>query len=229
MDKFELMLAPMEGYTDANFRELCYKCGADSTFTEMARVLGLLRHNKSTLEKIQIPRPIPTYIQIFVSDEISIDNFLKGFIVQEGFMGFNINLGCPSPKMIRKGLGCAMIKRVSKVKRIVQTIKKHGYPVSIKMRLGMNQYEKEKKTYLNIINEVDCDFFAVHTRHGGERESDPADFSVYEELVMTKKKIIANGDISSKEQIDYLKSIGVSGAMIGRAAIKNPNIFNELR
>jgi len=93
----------------------------------------------------------------------------------------------------------------------------------------MNKFEKEKKTYLNLIKEVDADFFIVHAKHGKERSKDPADFSVYKECVETNKVIIANGDIKTKEQIEYLKSIGVKGAMIGRAAVEDPSIFKRLK
>ncbi|MBR9692927.1 tRNA-dihydrouridine synthase family protein [Candidatus Woesearchaeota archaeon] len=228
MNNFELMLAPMEGHTNPAFREICYEKGADSTFTEMARISALARGNKSTLEKIKIPNPIPTYIQIVGANEKELEKFLQKFTPEKGFLGFNLNLGCPSPDMIQRGLGCALIKRISKVKKMVQTIRNHNYPVSIKLRLGMNAFEKEKKTYLNLINEVDADFFIVHARHGKEKNKDPADFSVYEECVKTNKVIIANGDITTKEQIASLKSIGIKGAMIGRAAVKNPAIFEEL-
>jgi len=219
----------MEDHTGPEFRELCYKKGADSTFTEMARISALARGNKSTLEKIKIPNPIPTYIQLIGSNEKDLNKFLQNFKPQKGFLGFNLNLGCPSPDIIQSGLGCALIKRISKVKKLVKIIRDHNYSVSIKLRLGMNKFEKEKKSYLNLINEVDADFFIVHARHGQETYKNPADFDVYKECVKTDKIIIANGDIKTKEQIQYLKSIGVKGAMIGRAALKNPDIFNNLK
>lgn len=228
MNDFELMLAPMEDQADAAFRKLCYTKGATATFTEMARISALARGNKSTLEKIQIPQAVPTYIQLIGADEKELDKFLQTFVVQKGFLGFNLNLGCPSRNMIQKGFGCALIKRITKVKKLVQTIRKHGYPVSIKMRLGLNAFEKEKKTYINLIREIDADFFIVHSRHGKDTFRSPADFSVYNECVATKKIIIANGDITTKTQVDQLRSIGVKGVMIGRAAIENPNIFGLL-
>ncbi|MCK5107603.1 MAG: tRNA-dihydrouridine synthase family protein [Nanoarchaeota archaeon] len=229
MKDFELMLAPMENHTGPEFRELCYKNGADSTFTEMARITALAKNNKPTLEKIKIPNPIPTYIQLVGSNETALKKFLQKFEPSKGFLGFNLNLGCPSDDIIKNGLGCALIKRVNKVKKLVQIIRNHNYPVSIKLRLGMNQFEKEKKVYLNLIKEVNADFFIVHAKHGRENSDDPADFTIYQECVNTNKIIIANGGIKTKEQIEYLKSIGVKGAMIGRAALKNPYIFNDLR
>lgn len=229
MKNFILMLAPIEGQTSPKFRELCYKNGAQVTFTEMARISALARGNKSTLKKINILNKVPTYIQLIGSNELDLNRFLDKFKPEKGFLGFNLNLGCPSPNMIKKGLGCAMIKRISKVKKLVQIITSHSYPVSIKLRIGMNKFEKEKKSYLNLIKEVDADFFVVHARHGKETYKNPADFDVYQELVKTNKKIIANGDINNKKQILYLKSIGIKGAMIGRAAVKNPEIFNNLK
>ncbi len=229
MKEFEFMLAPMENYTTAEFREVCYKKGADSTFTEMVKIYSLSRNNENALAKINITNSVPTYIQLIGSNEKDLEIFLKGFKPQSGFLGFNLNLGCPDPKMIEKGFGSALIKRISKVKKIVSIIRSYGFPVSIKLRLGLNKFEKEKKVYLSLIKDVDCDFFVVHARHGKETFLDPADFSVYEECVKTNKIIIANGDIKNKEQIEHLKSIGVKGVMIGRSATANPNIFNELK
>ncbi len=228
MKDFKLMLAPMEGRTKPEFRELCYKKGADVTFTEMARISALARGNKSTLEKIKIPKPIPTYIQIIGSNEKELTKFLETFKAPKGFLGFNLNLGCPSLNMVQKGLGCALIKRISKVKKLVKIIQDHGFGASIKLRLGLNTFEKQKKTYLNLIKEVDADFFIVHARHGKETFENPADFKIYKDCVKTNKNIIANGDIKTKKQINYLKSIGLKGAMIGRAALNNADIFSEL-
>ena len=90
MKEFELMLAPMERKSTSEFRELCYNNGADSTFTEMVRFSALDEGNKNALEKINIPKPIPTYIQIIGSNENQLDRFLKNYKPQEGFLGFNL-------------------------------------------------------------------------------------------------------------------------------------------
>ncbi|USN45308.1 MAG: tRNA-dihydrouridine synthase family protein [Candidatus Woesearchaeota archaeon] len=229
MHEFLLYMAPMEGITTPAFRKQCVECGADATFTEMARISGLARNNKSTVQKIEMPQNIPTYIQLSGPKENELNKFLSTFTPQPGFLGFNLNLGCPSPAVIREGAGCALIKRAAKVQQLVACIKAHGYNASVKLRLGRNQYEKEKKIYLKLIREVDADFFIVHARHGKEREEDPADTSVYPECVATGKIIIANGDIQTKKQIEELNAMGVRGAMIGRAAVNNPKIFSLLR
>jgi tRNA-dihydrouridine synthase B len=226
--KFQLMLAPMEGITDAAFRTLAHENGADLTFTEMARVANLARNKKGELARISIPDSTPTQIQLAGSKLAEYEKFLSIFKPSEGFRGFNLNLGCPSPEFIRQGIGAAMIKRVTRVQEVIKIIDKHGYECSVKLRLGLNQYEKEKGAYLNLIKNVDASFFIVHARTAAQTDRDPVDVSAYEPCVATGKKIVANGGIKTKEQVAEMKEKGMYGAMIGKAAIDNPGIFREL-
>lgn len=229
MTKFMFMLAPIEDMTSNAFRTICHKYGADLTFTEMVRIQSLGRNNKTSWERLVAKDSTPTQIQLIGNDEYYLKKFLSKFEPEKCFEGFNLNLGCPAPNFVNYGLGCAMIKRVSKTKKIIKIIQDRGYKASIKMRLGLNKFEKEKKVYLNLINAVDADFFVVHARHGQQSYDDPPDFSVFDECVKTGRVIIANGSIKTKEQIDFLKGVGVKGAMIGRAAIVDPAIFNKLK
>jgi len=229
MDKFQYMLAPLENITGNAFRTVCFRHGADLTFTELARVGALARKNKSTSERIIQHDETPTIIQLLGIEDRLFKKFLNMFEPKKGFEGFNINMGCSSPNVVRLGQGCALMKRIAKSQKLVQIIKDMSYPVSIKMRLGLDSYEKEKKVYLNLINEVDADFFIVHARHGMQTLANPADMSIYPECVATGKEIIANGDITTKEQVEHLKSIGLKGVMIGRAAVTNPEIFAKLK
>jgi len=228
----------LQGMAKALYKTKCFLCRKNMAMVYSRKAKPactecvdkeLARGNKSALKRIMIPKPIPTYIQLIGSNELELEKFMKDFKPQKGFLGFNLNLGCPSLSLIKQGMGCALIKRISKVKKLVQIIRDHNYPVSIKLRLGMNKTEKANKIYLNLIKDVDADFFIVHAKHGKETSKAPADFSVYKECVNTGKIIIANGDIKTKEQIKHLKSIGILGAMIGRAAIENPDIFNNLK
>jgi len=226
--KFQLMLAPMEGITDAAFRTLAHQNGADLTFTEMARIANLARNRKGEMARIAIPDSTPTQIQLVGSKLAEYERFLSVFKPSEGFHGFNLNLGCPSPSFIRQGIGAAMIKRVTRVQEIINIIDGHGYECSVKLRLGLNQYEKEKGAYLNLIKNVDASFFIVHARTAAQTERDPADFTVYSRCIATGKKIVANGEIKTREQAMEMKEKGMYGAMIGKTAIDNPGIFREL-
>lgn len=226
---FKYMLAPMEDLTDSSFKTLCYKYGADLTFTEMIRIEGLAKKNENSWQRLEPKDETPTVVQLLGNNEEYLKEFLKNFNPKPGFKGININIGCPNPQVIKLGYGCSMVRRAGKVKRLINIIKDRSYEASIKMRLGLNETEKKNKLYIGLIQEVDADYFIVHARHGQETYTKPADFSVYEECTKTGKTIIANGDIGTKEQILFLKEKGVKGAMIGKAAVTNPQIFNMLK
>jgi tRNA-dihydrouridine synthase B len=229
MTKFSYMLAPMEDITDNSFRTLCYKHGADLTFTELTRVEGLARNNLSTWTRLNFNDNTPTVIQLLGGKEEHFSKFLTMFKPHESFKGFNLNLGCPSPQVTNLGQGCALIKRINKVKKIVDIFHKNNYPISIKLRLGLNLHEKKNKVYLNLINEIDAEFFVVHTRFGSQSYDDEPDYTILPECVATGKTIIANGSINTKEIVEDMKKIGVKGVMIGREVVKNPAIFEELK
>ena len=223
------MLAPMEKITDSSFRYICHKYGADLTFTEQIRFETLIKKTKSALMRIKLYDDTPTMIQIMGKDEEKLDIFLKEFTPEKGFQGFNLNLGCPSQSYVKQGIGSAMIKRPTKVKRMVDLIKNYGYDVNVKLRLGVNKTEKREKVYLKLIEKVDADFFIVHARYRSESYERKADWSVFPECVNTGKAIVANGDIQTKIDVEKMKEIGCIGVMIGRAAMNNPLIFGQLK
>ncbi|MDP3728614.1 MAG: tRNA-dihydrouridine synthase family protein [bacterium] len=223
-------LAPLEGVSDCAFRTLCYQYGADLTFTEMIRVDSLVRKNKSTLALLDLKNDTPTGIQLLAVKPEMLKQFVKKF----PFYGidpvcFNLNLGCPSPDVIIQGGGAALVKRTKRVAELVTILKKLGYPVSLKIRLGLNVQEKEHKVYLNLIRDVDADAFIIHARHARQKSSEGADWTIFPECLDTGKHIVANGDITERKDIEYFKKIGIKEVMIGRAAIRNPSVFQYLK
>jgi tRNA-dihydrouridine synthase len=225
------MLASLERYSDSVFRTLFYNHGADLTFTEMAHVNSFLKRNKMSLEKIEPKDATPVQIQILSSNEGKLDRFLSDFKPFVGFKGFNLNLSCPSKDVIRQGKGAAMVKRATKTARLVSLIRDHGYHVSVKIRLGLNQFEKDNKLYLNNLGGVDPDFFIVHAKHAAQSSGEREDYSVYPECVEAARGIplIANGGIETPEIAQSLVEMGVDGVMMGRPAIRNPMIFDLMK
>ncbi|MCX6655935.1 MAG: tRNA-dihydrouridine synthase family protein [Candidatus Bathyarchaeota archaeon] len=221
----------MESYSDSVLRTLCFHHGADLTFTEMAHVESFLKKNRLALEKIAVRDLTPVQIQLLTGRENELERFLEGFTSFPGFEGFNLNLSCPSPDVIGRGKGAAMIKRVAKTQRLVSLIHGHGYAVSLKMRLGTNAHERELKVYLNAIRGVDADFFVVHAKTAAQSSAESEDYSVFPECVNAAggRPVIANGGIDSPEKVEALKEMSVGGIMIGRAALSNPAIFDFLK
>ena len=225
------MLAPMEGYSDGVLRTLCHAHGADLTFTEMAHVESLLRGNKPAQTRITVPDSTPVQIQLLTGREDRLERFVDGFTPFPGFKGFNLNLCCPSRDVIRHGKGAAMIKRATKTQRLVSIIQGHGYPASVKLRLGTNEYEKRNKLYLNSLGGVEADLFIVHAKTAAQGSGEPEDYSVFPECVEAAGgvPVIANGGVDSAEKVRALMGMGVAGVMIGRATLGNPAVFDALK
>ena len=121
MTKFQYMLAPMEDFTDNAFRTLCYRHGADITFTELLRIEALAKGVANTWDRIEKKDNTPVIVQLLGSSEEDLAKFLEMFKPFDGFIGFNLNLGCPDPQVVSLGYGCTMIKNFSKVKRGIFT------------------------------------------------------------------------------------------------------------
>ena len=223
------MLAPLEDYTGPAMRKLCFDNGADLTFTEMTRVEGIARNNKATLSKIEIKDATPVQIQLLPGNEEQLQKYVEEFEPFQGFCGFNLNLCCPSKNIIQFGRGGAMVRRVEKTNKLVEIIKKQNYPVSIKLSLGVTNVEKEYKVYLQNILGTNADEYIIQTKTSVQKSGEEYDNSVLEECVDTGKTIIANGGIDTVDKMNKIKKIGCSGVMVGRGAILNPAIFNELK
>lgn len=231
MALFSFMFAPMEGYSDCVLRTLCHTHGADLTFTEMAHVESFLRGNKPALAKIEARDSTPVQIQLLTGREDKLERFVDGFRPFPGFKGFNLNLSCPSMDVIRHGKGAAMVKRAAKTQRLVSIIQGHGYAASVKLRLGTNEHEKRNKLYLNSLGGVEADLFIVHAKTAAQESGEPEDYSVFPECVEAAGgvPVIANGGVDSAEKVRALMGMGVTGVMIGRAALGNPSIFDALK
>jgi tRNA-dihydrouridine synthase len=199
----------------------------------MTRVEGLVRNNKPTLTKVICADSTPVQLQLLASNEDQLEKYLSNFSPHDGFRGFNLNLSCPSKNVMSAGRGAAMVKRLAKVQRLVSIIKKHEFPVSIKMRLGMNSFEEGHKVYLRLIDGVEVDFFVVHAKNGSAFSGDKENYDALIECIELGNKkgvpIIANGGIDSIEKVDQVKKMGASGVMIGRGAMQNPAIFGLLK
>lgn len=226
----QLWLSPMEGVSDYGFRKLCR---ADQSFTEMIRGDALARNNKATLDLIDLHEPAG--IQLFVTKEIVLQRCLQ--IIKEKFPHTNridLNFGCPSPDVIKMGGGPAMLKRTTKLKALLTVLKKHSpVPCGIKIRLGLNLAEKQRKIYLPVIeiaNSVQLDHVIVHAKVATDASTAPIDFHALQEILQIARiPIIGNGFVSDKNSAQKYLDVGCQGVMIARAAIVNPWIFEELR
>ncbi len=232
--KFPLLLAPMEDVSDPPFRALCKKHGADVLYTEFISSEGLIRQAHKSTMKLDIydfERPIG--IQIFGYD---IDSMrLAAEICERARPEFiDINYGCPVKKVTKKGAGAGILqdipKMVSMTKEIVNST---NIPVTVKTRLGWDENTKYIVEVAERLQDVGIQALSIHGRTRKQMYKGDADWTLIGEVKNNPKihiPIFGNGDVNTPEKAVLMKKkYGVDGVMIGRAAIGNPWIFNEIK
>ena len=232
MDK-EVWLSPMEGVSDLGFRYLCAQEGADMTFTEMIRADAIVRGNKATLSLIDTHMKFNQGIQLLAGKPSILRKALEK-IDFTNIKAVDLNFGCPSPDIIGRGNGPALLKRVKRMKTLLLVLKKHSLvPCGIKIRLGLNAKEKKNKIYLKVVelaNEVELDGIIVPPKTADQGSQEPIDMAALKEIVEAAKiLVIGNGFIKDQKSAQEMFDLGCSGAMVARAAIGNPWVFKEIK
>lgn len=231
---FPVYLAPMEGVTDGAFRRMCKEKGADVLISEFISSDALSREVEKSIRKMDFEEyERPFGVQIFGHDEQSLvaaarmaENCSPDFI--------DINWGCPVKKVVNKGAGSAALQDVPKMARLTESVVKAvSIPVTIKTRLGWDSGSKPIMEVAERMQEVGVQAIAIHGRTRAQMYGGVADW----ELIGAVKAnpnieipVIGNGDIDSAEKaLDYKNRFGVDAVMVGRAAIGNPWIFQQIK
>ena len=134
-----LVLAPMAGVTDLPFRILCREQGCGLLYTEMVSAKAVLYNNKNTEALLEVePEENPISLQLFGSDPQIMADMAKR-LEERPFDIFDINMGCPVPKIVNNGEGSALMKNPLLVGQIVEAMAKAvKKPVTVKIRKGFN-------------------------------------------------------------------------------------------
>lgn len=237
-----LWLSPMESVSDLGFRALCYQHGASLTFTEMIRASALAQGNKATISLVDSHTPsVKTGIQLLVSKKDILQKSLaiikEGMEKKDGVFSnlsvIDLNFGCPSPEIINIGQGPALLKRTAKMKELLVTLREESpLPCGIKIRLGLNDFEKQQKIYLRVIeiaNEVGLDYVTVHPKTAADSSIAPIGLEALQEIIgKSKIPIVGNGLVVDGPSAKRMLDLGCSAVMIARAAVGNPWIFEDI-
>lgn len=228
-----LMLAPLAGWSDRPFRSMVKKFGVDITVSEMISSYALNYNTQKTLKFIEkSPLESPFSVQISGNKAEVIKRSVEILNAQSGIDIIDLNCGCPAPKVSSHGNGSGLLKDLNLLVNLVNTIKMHSNKpyTSLKVRLGF-----DKKIPLEIaeaIKDSTADFVVVHGRT--KTDAYKKDRIDYDAIAQIKSKIkiplIANGEIDSYQKAkEVLKQTNADGLMIGRAALKTPWIFYQLK
>ncbi len=231
-DQGIVALAPLAGFTDLPFRSLVKKFDADLTFSEMISANALVHNSKKTYKMLEkSPLETPYIVQIAGSDLDVIKKAVEILNKIDGIDGIDLNCGCPVPKVVSQCAGSSLLQDLSKVQKVLETIKKYSNKeyLSAKVRLGFN--EKIPEEIALACERAGVDFMSMHGRTRAGRYKAEVD---YEAIARAKSvvhiPVIANGDITSLQKAKEVKKLtGCKSLMIGRGAVGNPWIFYQLK
>ncbi|WP_157143041.1 tRNA dihydrouridine synthase [Brachyspira pilosicoli] len=226
-------LAPMAGYTDYVFRRLSRRFGAGLLVTELVSAAALARMIKKTYRYMEHKEDeYPISLQIFGNKE---DDFKKAIELTDlsGFSFIDINMGCPTKKVVRNNGGAGLLSDTDKMVSILNTVKSVSpLPVSVKIRLGFQRGEGGEIERALALKENGAVFLTLHGRYASDLYRGVADWDAIakvKEALGDDYILIGNGDIKTKEDAKRAFEISkVDGIMVGRAAIGNPWVFREL-
>jgi tRNA-dihydrouridine synthase B len=225
-----IIAAPMAGVTDKANRIMAKSFACAMTCSEMISDMGLIYG----LDKTQAiantqGEERPVCLQIFGSHPERMAQAAQ-IVENLGADIIDINMGCPTPKIVKNGEGCALMLDLERSRALIRAVVNAvRVPVSIKMRRG---WEDGSKTFLELAGIAEQEGVKAITLHARSRMqfySGQADWGLIKELKeRSGLPIIGNGDIwSAEDAVRMLETTACDAVMIGRAAMGNPFIFRE--
>lgn len=224
------ILAPMAGITDMPFRRLMRKMGTGAVISEFVSAHAV-KNKAPSLKKYlayhEDERPVG--IQLFGGDDEILAEAAK--IVEGVGVDFvDINMGCPVPKVTKKGGGSAWLCHPGDLGKMLALVKSSiQIPLTIKIRTGWDNDTKNALEIVKIAYNEGVSAVAIHGRTRQQGYSGQPDWDFIAEIASESKvPIIGNGDIiTGPLAAARLRTSGCAAVMIGRGALKNPWIFQE--
>lgn len=229
-----LFLAPMEDVTDASFRLLAREFGASIVVTEFVNADAIIRSIPSTLRKMVVAdEERPVAIQLYGRDATTMAEAAK--VAEEASPELiDLNFGCPVKKVAGKGAGAGMLRDIPLMLEIIRSVVNAvELPVTVKTRLGWDNDHIIIEELAEQIQEAGAQALTIHGRTRSQMYKGEAD---WEPIARVKQNpnitipIIGNGDVTSGEiALERFETTGVDAVMVGRGAIGQPWIFEEMR
>ena len=225
-------LAPMAGVTDLAFRRICREFGAAYTVTEMISAKGLMYGDRKTAALMRLaPGEHPSAVQIFGSDVDAVRIAVPMAAAGSGADILDINMGCPTPKIVGNGDGCALMRDLRRAEAVIRTaVDASPLPVTVKCRLGWDENSRNCVEFARMAQSAGASAICVHGRTREQHYSGRADWDM---LARVREAVdipfIANGDVASgADAAALLKLTCADMVMVGRGTLGNPWIFREI-
>src|SRR3954462_13105691 len=228
---FPLILGPMAGISEAPFRQICRRMGADVVLSEFLSSEAIRRRIRSTLEGAEFePVERPIGIQIYGSDPNAMAE--AAALITEHYRPefIDINFGCPVKKVVQRNGGSGCPRDLDLVDRIIRAvIGATPLPVTVKTRSGWSDEQRDPVTIARRMQDAGAKAFTLHARTRTQMFSGKANWDEIARVVEALDiPVIGNGDLESGRDVLRMRDhTGCAGAMVGRGAFGNPWIFRD--
>ena len=232
-----LTLAPMAGHTNYAFRSLVREisddCGLVCTEVISSNVLN---NRGSMLQAVKrfdwvAEEEAPLAVQIFGAEPYKVAEAAK-IVVDHGATLIDINMGCWVPKVAKKGGGAALLRDINVATAVVEAVVAAvDVPVTVKVRAGFEDGKPTAIAFAKAAEEAGVQAIAVHARYAGQGHTGTADWDIIRRVKQNTRSIpvIGNGDVVDADSaMRMMTETGCDAVMVGRAALRQPWIFQHI-
>jgi len=228
-----LILAPMQDITDGPFWRVMLRYGGPDVFyTEYFRVHADSRPEKHILRAIEenAAQGRPVLAQMIGQDVAALVRTALD-LQKRAIAGIDLNLGCPAPIVCRKDAGGGLLRHPEKIDAILRHLREAVHlQFTVKTRLGFERPD-EFPALLDVFRRHRIDALTVHGRTVREMYGPVVHYDAIAQAArLMPCPVFANGnvrDVDSARRVTELT--GAAGLMIGRGAIRNPWLFQQIR
>lgn len=231
------VLAPMDGMTRASFRLVCFEYGAEGATTEMIQSLALGRAKRRLSDTfaetmVRLPGEGNLAAQLIGSVPAMMGASARKLTDMGRFDAIDINMGCPARKVVGSGNGSALLKDPDRALAVMRAVRENtDLPVRLKLRLGWDPEHITAPELARAAGELGFESVTVHGRTRTQMYSGDVDIDGIRRVVAaTSIPVYANGGVTrARDALSFLAATGAAGVSIGRAALKRPWIFDDIR
>lgn len=236
MSKPLFLLAPMDGMTHASFRTICFDYGADGATTEMILSQALGRAKRRMSEKyletlVRLPGEGNLAAQLIGSDPALMASAAAKLTALHRFDALEINMGCPARTVVGSGNGAALLLNPSLAASIMEAVRVNtDLPVRLKLRMGWDADHIVAPELIRVAQELGFQAVTLHGRTRDQRYTGNVDIESMRAICREASiPVFANGGVTcAQDALTFLEATGAEGVSIGRAALKQPWIFDDI-